>query len=341
MRIGILTAGGDCPGINAAIRGVALTAICNYDAEVIGFHGGFKGLIYNDHEIISEHTLPGLLSMGGTYLGTNREKPFKKTDDDMVNNKPQAMVDTVHKLGLDAIVCIGGNGTMRTASQMHSIGIPVIGIPKTIDNDIWGTDITFGFNTAVEIIAESIDRLQATASSHGRVMVVEVMGHRTGWLALHGGMAGGAHAILLPELGFNPQTLCNFLEERNKRGCRSSIVVVAEGVEIEGKNKKHPGRQIAEMIEANTGIETRETILGYTQRGGSPTSYDRNLATQMGVKAVQLAANGEFGKMVSLMGSKIASLPLSMVAGNLKTVKTDDEMIAYAKQMGVCFASIG
>lgn len=334
MRIGILTSGGDCPGINATIRGVCKTAI-NYGMEVIGIHSGFKGLLDLDYEELTERSLTGLLTMGGTILGTSREKPYSKKHTDPLVDKPALLKSNVAHLGLDALVCIGGNGTQKTANHIARAGIPVIGIPKTIDNDVAGTDICFGFQTAVSIATEAIDRLHSTASAHKRVMVIEVMGHKAGWIALYSGMAGGGDVILLPELPYNMHAIGDTILSRLKKGKPYSIVVVAEGIQTDGR--KRAAEYIAQEIEYETGIETRETVLGYIQRGGSPTSFDRNLATRMGGHATELIANGEFGRMVALKGNGISSVPLAEVAGKLKLVTENHDLVVQGRRMGICF----
>lgn len=335
MRIGILTSGGDCPGINATIRGVCKTAIHRYDMEVIGIHSGFKGLIDLDFEIMTPNTLTGLLTMGGTILGTSREKPYSKKQAIPGVDKPAILKSNVEKLGLDAVVCIGGNGTQKTANKMSKAGIPVIGIPKTIDNDVAGTDICFGFQTAVSIATEAIDRLHSTASAHRRVMVIEVMGHKAGWIALHSGMAGGGDVILIPEHGYSMDNICQTIMERMHRGKNYAIVVVAEGLATPKSGRA--GEYIASTIASLTGIEARETVLGYTQRGGSPCPFDRILSTRMGSHAAELIANGQFGRMVAIDGDTITSVPLADVAGKTRLVPPDHELILQGKSMGVCF----
>lgn len=336
MKIGILSAGGDCPGINAAIRGVGKTAITHFGMEVIGIKSGFQGLINQEYCQLDEHTLSGLLNLGGTILGTSREKPFKKNSDE-TDNKPQIIVENYRKLGLDCLVCIGGNGTQKTASKFSQLGLNIIGLPKTIDNDVWGTDQTFGFDTAVDIATEAIDRLHSTASSHKRVMVIELMGHKAGWLALFAGMAGGADVILLPELGCNIQKVIRTIQMRIQKGKPYSIVAVAEGLELSEDKKENPASILAKQIEKHTGIESRETILGYVQRGGSPSAFDRNLATRLGGYATELIAKGQFNRMVSLQNDRITSLPLSEVAGKLKVVPADHDLITQGRRMGISF----
>ena len=311
MRIGILTSGGDCPGINATIRGVCKTAINYYGMEVVGIHSGFQGLLTKDVESFTDKSLSGLLNLGGTMFGTIRE------------------------MGLDCVVCIGGNGTQKTAAKFAAMGVNIVSVPKTIDNDIWGTDISFGFDSAVSIATDAIDRLHSTASSHKRVMVIEVMGHKAGWIALYSGMAGGGDVILVPEIPYSIKNIGNTILERLKKGKPYSIVVVAEGIRTDGR--KRAAEYIAQEIEYETGIETRETVLGYIQRGGSPTPYDRNLSTRMGGHATELIANGEFGRMVALKGDTIASIPLEEVAGKLKLVSEDHDLVIQGRRMGICF----
>lgn len=336
MRIGILTSGGDCPGINATIRGVCKTAINHYGMEVFGIHSGFRGLLDDDIIQLTDNSLSGLLNMGGTILGTSREKPFKrKGTSSMSEDKPAILLNTIKKHQLDCIVCIGGNGTQKTAAKLADAGVNVISIPKTIDNDVWGTDVSFGFDSAVTIATDAIDRLHSTASAHQRVMVIEVMGHKAGWIALYSGMAGGGDIILLPEIPFDIHRIGDAIIGRLKKGKPYSIVVVAEGIPtVDGKKA---AQYIAEEIEYETGFETRETVLGYIQRGGSPTAFDRNLATRMGGHATELIANGQFGRMVALKGSEISSVPLNEVAGKLKLVTEDHDLVVQGRRLGVCF----
>ena len=335
MKIGILTSGGDCPGINATIRGVCKTAINHYGMEVFGIHSGFRGLIDNDIEPLTEKSLSGLLNLGGTILGTSREKPFKKKLSQIEEDKVAMMLNNIKANELDCIVCIGGNGTQKTAAKLADTGVNVISIPKTIDNDVWGTDVSFGFDSAVTIATDAIDRLHSTASAHQRVMVIEVMGHKAGWIALYSGMAGGGDIILIPELEYNIHNIGNTIFDRLKKGKPYSIVVVAEGIKTE--NGMKAAQYIANEIEYETGFETRETVLGYIQRGGSPTPYDRNLATRMGGYATEMIAHSKFNRMVSLQGSEIKSLPLTEVAGKLKLVPENNDLIIQGKRMGICF----
>ena len=336
MRIGILTSGGDCPGINATIRGVCKTAINHYGMEVFGIHSGFRGLLDDDIIQLTDNSLSGLLNMGGTILGTSREKPFKRKGvSSLSEDKPAILLNTIKKHQLDCIVCIGGNGTQKTAAKLADAGVNVISIPKTIDNDVWGPDVSFGFDSAVSIATDAIDRLHSTASAHQRVMVIEVMGHKAGWIALYSGMAGGGDIILLPEIPFDIHRIGDAIIGRLKKGKPYSIVVVAEGIPtVDGKKA---AQYIAEEIEYETGFETRETVLGYIQRGGSPTAFDRNLATRMGGHATELIATGQFGRMVALKGSEISSVPLNEVAGKLKLVTEDHDLVVQGRRLGVCF----
>jgi len=333
-RIGILSAGGDCPGINAAIRGVGKTAIVKYGMEVVGIANGFSGLMNMEATPMEEKALSGIITVGGTILGTSRFKPFK-VEEGETDNKPQIIKENYDKLGLDALVCIGGNGTQKTANLLSKEGLNVIGIPKTIDNDVYGTDVTFGFDSAVDIATEAIDRLHTTANSHKRVMVIELMGHNAGWITLHSGIAAGGDVILLPELDFNLDNVCNCLMERSKVGKPYSIVVVAEG--IEKPKKKSAASYIGKKIQKMTGMETRETILGYIQRGGTPSPQDRILATRYGAYAAELIYRGEYGTMVSLKNDVITSVPLEEVGGKLRLVNPDHYLIDQGRSMGVCF----
>lgn len=335
MKIGILSSGGDCPGINATIRGVGKTAITQYGMEVVGIHGGFSGLLNRDVELLDENSLSGILNMGGTILGTSREKGFREMLTSVDHEKSNLITEAYQEIGLDCLVCIGGNGTQKTTNLLAEHGMNVIGLPKTIDNDIWGTDETFGFDTAVNIATDAIDRLHSTACSHKRVMLVEVMGHHAGWIALHAGMAGGADIILLPELGFDEQKVYDAILRRAHKGKPHSIVVIAEGLKL--PDKTHAIDYLTDKIEEKTGIETRKTVLGYIQRGGTPSPYDRNLATRFGGYATELIANRQYGRMVCMRNGKIGSIPLKEVAGKLKLVTPDNDLLVQGKRMGVSF----
>jgi 6-phosphofructokinase 1 len=332
-RIGILTAGGDCPGLNAAIRGVGKTAIVKHGMEVIGISEGFLGLINRNYFSLEEKMLSGILTLGGTILGTSREKPFKKKGVLSID-KPKIIKENYNKLGLDCLVCIGGNGTMKTAAKLSEEGLNVIGLPKTIDNDVWGTDQTFGFDSALSIATDAIDRLHSTANSHKRIMVIEIMGHDAGWLTLYAGMAGGGDVILIPELDYDIKVVNAYLNERSRKEKPYSIVVVAEGID-KPKNQS-AASYISEKIEEGTGMETRKTILGYIQRGGSPTPMDRILATRFGAYAVDLIAEGDYNKMVIKKGEKTRAIPLSEVGGKLRLVPPDHSLIRKARGLDVC-----
>jgi len=339
MKIGILSAGGDCPGINAAIRGVGKTAIRSYGMEVYGISSGFLGLINQEYQELTEKHLSGILTLGGTILGTSREKPFKKSKNSLQQiDKPKLIKKHYKEMGLDALVCIGGNGTQRTAAKLAEAGLNIIGLPKTIDNDVWGTDVTFGFDSALSIATDAIDRLHTTANSHKRIMVIEVMGHHAGWLALYSGIAGGGDVILLPEIPFSKKVIAEYLERRAIEEKSYSIVVVAEGID-KPKNKS-AASTIAEMIEDKSGLEARKTILGYIQRGGSPSANDRVLATRFGAKAVELISKGKFGVMVSKKGDGTSHIPLSEVGDKLRLVPTDHSLIRKGRNLGVCFGDM-
>lgn len=336
-RIGILTAGGDCPGINAAIRGVGKTAIVKYGMTVLGISDGFAGMIHKEYSELSESDLSGILTLGGTILGTSREKPFKgvgKKKDDV--RKPMLIREHYEQMGLDCLVCIGGNGTMKTAYMLSEEGLNIVGIPKTIDNDIWGTDMTFGFDSAVNIATEAIDRLHSTANSHKRIMVIEIMGHNAGWLALYSGMAGGGDVILIPEIPHDEKVVMDYLRKRADNNKPYTIVVVAEGIKVpEGEDSA--GRYLARRIQEETGLETRETVLGYIQRGGTPSPMDRVLASRFGAAGATLIAKEEYGRMVAHRDGQITSVKLSEVAGKTKLVKPDDPMVKQAREMGTSF----
>ncbi len=350
-RIGVLTGGGDCPGLNPAIRAVAKTALFCHEAEVIGIKDGFDGLIKNHTERLTSEDVAGILTLGGTILGTsNRANPFSYGEDKKDVSK--RVLRNFRSLKLDALICIGGDGTLSIAHRLHRLGIPIVGIPKTIDNDLKETDFTIGFDSAVAVATESIDNIHSTAESHHRVMIVEVMGRYTGWLALYSGVAGGGDVILIPELSFDIKKVFRELERRGKIGKRFSIVVVAEGVKAGDKKlviKKlvkgstDPIRlggvsyRIAEQIESLTGLETRVIILGHLQRGGKPTDFDRILATQFGKKAVDLAMAEKFGYMTSLKGGKITSVPIGEGIAGLKKVTPDFPLIGAARAVGTCF----
>jgi 6-phosphofructokinase 1 len=337
MKIGILTAGGDCPGLNAAIRGVGKTAIVRYGMKLVGISDGFTGMINKEYTELTEQHLSGILTLGGTILGTSREKPFKaegKKKNEI--RKPVLIKEHYEQMGLDCLVCIGGNGTLKTAHLLAQEGLSVIGIPKTIDNDVWGTDITFGFDSAVNIATEAIDRLHSTANSHKRIMLIELMGHNAGWIALYSGIAGGGDVILIPEIPYSEDKIAGYLMHRAEENKPYSIVVVAEGVKNPGKERS-VAHYISKRINELTGLETRETVLGYIQRGGTPSPMDRVLATRYGAAAADMIAGRDFGKMVALRNNKIESVPLAEVAGKLKLVDPENPLVTRAKNMGTSF----
>jgi len=338
MRVGILTAGGDCPGLNAAIRGVGKTLLLKYNAKLFGFSSGFLGLIENDYRELVESDLSGILTIGGTILGTSREKPFKKSKHYLAEiDKPAVIKENYERLNLDALICIGGNGTQKTAAQLAGYGLNVIGMPKTIDNDVYGTELTFGFHSAVGIATEAIDRLHTTANAHKRVMVIELMGHNAGWLTLFAGIAGGGDVILIPELPYNMDHIVEYLHERNARKKVSTIIVVAEGIKRpEGMSA---GRYIAQELGHRVEEQMRETVLGYIQRGGTPSPFDRILATRFGAFAAHLIAEGNFGQMVSIINDTVTSIPLKETKGKLKLVPKDYPLIHRALDIGTCFGA--
>jgi len=350
-RFGILTAGGDCPGLNAAIRGVCRAAHDRYGMEIVGIANGFRGLIYEDTRTLKPHDFTGILTRGGTILGSSREKPFVAADkDEVASEKVSAIMETYSKLKLDCLVLLGGNGTNTTGYKFALEGLNVIGLPKTIDNDIVGTDRTFGFHSALAIGTEAIDRLHSTAQSHSRVIVIELMGHKAGWLALYAGVAGGGDVILLPEIPYDVREIGKHLEQRARTGKTFSIVVAAEGAmsikeaEMDKKERKKYRNEngpsvayrIAREIQEETGMETRATVLGYMQRGGIPSASDRVLATSLGTAAVELLAKGNYGRMVALSGNEIDSVDLSVPEGKVKNVPVNHYMIDSARAVGTC-----
>lgn len=356
-RIGVLTGGGDCPGLNAVIRGVAKASMNRYDLEVIGIEDGYSGLV--DKRVVSLDwvKVSGILTQGGTILGTsNIADPFrcpvrKKGKTVEYVDRSDEVLAYIRELELDTLVCIGGDGTMAIAQKLSQKGVRLIGVPKTIDNDIWGTDITFGYDSAVSIATEAIDRIHSTAMSHHRVMVVEVMGRYAGWLALASGLAGGGDVILIPEIPYCIDKVSKVVMDRSKQGRRFSIIVVAEGAKPEGgdvtvqrviKDSPDPirlggiGHHIAKEIEQRTGLECRVTILGHLQRGGTPTAFDRILATRFGVKAAELCHDGVGGVMVAVRGQDIVAVPISDIANKTRTVSPDHPLIEVASKVGTC-----
>ena len=333
MRIGILTGGGDCPGLNAVIRAVVLTGESLHGDESIGFLDGWKGVLQNTAEALSVERCRDIMPIGGTILGTSRTNPFATEDG------PQMVLSTLAARGIDALVAIGGEDTLGVAHRLGAHGVPIVGVPKTIDNDLAGTEVTFGFDTAVQIATEAIDRLQTTAESHHRVMVCEVMGRHVGHIAVHAGMAGGAAEILIPEVPFSIDAVCDRLTRRHNGGRYFSTVVVAEGAqpleeaESDGVGRigsatdqfGHPrlggiGAYVAAEIEQRTGYESRATVLGHIQRGGTPSAFDRVLATRFGAEALASVHDGDFGKMVALRSGRIERIPISEATGTPRTV---------------------
>jgi ATP-dependent phosphofructokinase / diphosphate-dependent phosphofructokinase len=356
-RIGVMTGGGDCPGLNAVLRAVVKTAMVKYKYEVIGFKDGYRGLVLDDHIKFKSGDVSGILDKGGTILGTsNRDNPFKfKVEKDgrvEYADLSDRVVENVKALGIDCMIIIGGDGTLTSARDFARKGLKVIGVPKTIDNDLSATDTTFGFMTAVDTATEAIDKLHSTAESHHRVMILEVMGRYAGWIALTSGVAGGADVILIPEIEYDIDKVSKKIIERAEAGKHFSIVVVAEGAKsLHGglvvskvlKDSPDPirlggvGNKLAEDIEKVAGIETRVTVLGHLQRGGRPNPYDRVLSSRYGVRAIELVSEGRFGMMVSLQGNTITSVSLEEAVGSLKTVPPDGELVKIAKSIGVSF----
>ncbi|MEE8317469.1 MAG: ATP-dependent 6-phosphofructokinase [Candidatus Omnitrophota bacterium] len=353
-RIGILTGGGECPGLNAAIRSVTKTAILNYKMEVLGIRDGYIGLIENRYRPLSYEDVSGILTEGGTFLGTsNKANPFRyRTTSSRPKDVSNAVLRNVRAMQLDGLVCIGGDGTLRAAYRLYKKGLRLVGIPKTIDNDLMATDMTIGFDSAVKTISEAIDKLHTTAQSHHRVMVIEVMGRYTGWLAIYGGMAGGGDIIIIPEIPYDIKKVCKRVTERNKRGRRFSIVVVAEGARPKGgrivvkrmvKDPSDPvrlggiGDKIAMDIERLAGLEARVSVLGHLQRGGGPSAFDRILATRLGTVGCDLVARGNFGKMVGLRGRGISIVDLKDAVKDIRKVGPKDPIIKSALAVGTSF----
>lgn len=352
-RVGILTSGGDCQGLNAAIRGVA-KALYEADpkTEIYGIKNGYGGLIHGDYSKMNREDFSGILNVGGTILGTSRQ-PFKlmRVVDDNVD-KVKQMKENYAKMKLDCLVILGGNGTHKTANLLSEEGLNVVTLPKTIDNDVWGTEMTFGFHSAVSAATQVIDNIHTTATSHGRIFIVELMGHRVGWLNLYAGIAGGADIILLPELPYNIDVVAAEIDKREERGKRFSILAVAEGAisREEAKMKKKELKalrastpypsvsyKLAKELEEKTGHEIRVTVPGHFQRGGSPCAYDRFLCTRFGSAAAELIKNEQYGFMVALQNEKIVPVPLGEVAGKLKKVPVDSDIIASARDIGISF----
>jgi len=356
-RIAIMSGGGDCPGTNAVIRAVAKKAILEHGLEVIGILDGYEGLIRNHHRRLRYEDVSGIITLGGTILGTsNTANPYSYS----AGGGPRARFRDVsaatlanfERLGVDCLAVIGGDGTLSIADRLRQDGVPIVGIPKTIDNDLRGTDVTFGFNTAVAIATEGIDRLHTTAQSHHRVMVIEVMGRNAGWIALHSGIAGGGDILLIPEVPYDIDRVVEKVRERARRGKRFTIVVVAEGAKPKGgdvvvsrlvKDSAAPvrlggvGLAVGAQIEELTGVETRTVVMGHLLRGGGPTAFDRVLATRLGTRAVDMITAGRFGRMVGVRGDALVEVPLDEVAGGPRLVPPDDPLVRSARSVGTSF----
>ncbi len=356
-RIAILTGGGDCPGINAVIRAVAKRAIYEKGMEVIGIEDGYHGLVNNRWRTLDDNDVSGILTLGGTILGTSKiANPYRyavrKGDRLEFKDLSKIAIKNLKNLDIDSLVCIGGDGTLGIAYRLFKDRIPIVGLPKTIDNDLRGTDITFGFDSAVSIATEGIDRIHTTAESLHRIMIVEVMGHKAGWIALYSGVAGGGDIILIPEIPYDMNIIAEKVKERNKKGKRFSIVVIAEGAKPKGGDiviqrvvKESPdpirlggiGFVLGEQIEKLTGLETRTVVMGHLLRGGSPTPFDRILATGLGTKAVDMIEDKEFGYMLGVKRNSLVTVPLKEVAKGPKIVPLNHPMIKAARSLGTCF----
>lgn len=353
-RIGMLTSGGDCQALNAAMRGVVKCLTCSgEDVEIYGFLDGYKGLIYGNFQMLTGSDFSGILTKGGTILGSSRT-PFKTIQDPDENglNKVEAMKQNYYKLKLDCLVILGGNGTHKTANLLKDEGLNIVTLPKTIDNDLWGTDMTFGFQSAVNIATNVIDCIHTTAASHDRVFIVEIMGHKVGWLPLNAGIAGGADIILVPEIPYDIDKVVDAINERVKRGSTFTILAVAEGAiskedaqlskkeyKEKLKNYKFPSvsYEVAAQIQEKTGQEVRVTVPGHMQRGGTPCPYDRVFASRLGAEAGKLILKGEYGFMVGIKNREIVKVPLEEVAGKLKMLNPESSIVQEAKMLGICF----
>ena len=354
-RIGMLTSGGDCQSLNATMRGVAKALYRMFeDVEIIGFNEGYKGLIYSDYRIMRPSDFSGILTEGGTILGTSRQ-PFKtiRIPDENGFDKVEGMKQTYSKLKLDCLVVLGGNGSQKTANLLQQEGLNIVSLPKTIDNDLWGTDMSFGFQSAVDIAANAIDCIHTTAASHGRVFIVEIMGHKVGWMTLHAGIAGGADIILLPEIPYDMEAVVKAIKKRASNGKKFSILAVAEGAiskenaslskkELKEKKKSGPiypsvAYEIGARIEEATGQEVRVTVPGHMQRGGVPCPYDRVISTRLGAAAAAMIRDEEYGFMAALKNNEITKVPLSEIAGKLKTVDKNCSIIKEARLVGISF----
>lgn len=368
--IGILTSGGDTPGLNAAIRGIGKSALSRYNMQLIGFKDGFRGLMENRTIPLKRESLSGILTVGGTILGTSRDKPHKMQIGSKIMDMTDVIVENYHRHHLDVLVCLGGGGTLKNALHLMKHGLNVITLPKTIDNDVAKTDITFGFDTALGIATEAIDRLHSTASSHHRVILVEIMGHRAGWLALGAGISGGADAILIPEIPYDINCVAESILRRTRMGSHFSIVAVAEGAipleahkeiiklvkkreqtekkkekdeikqQVEEINNQYSTLALAKQLEKITRLESRVTILGHLQRGGTPSAADRLLATRLGTACSEYIKDEKFGIMIAAKSDSTQAIPIEEVAGLRKVVPLDHEWIETARSVGTCLGDI-
>jgi phosphofructokinase-like protein len=348
--IGICTGGGDAPGLNAVIRAAVKSAILKYQWKVIGIPDGFDGLIWPDRSReLTFKDVSGILPRGGTILGTtNRGNPFcyKTTENgkDVIRDISSDVIANAAKLGIDAVISIGGDGSQKIALELFHKGMKIVGVPKTIDNDLCATELTFGFDTAVNTATDAVDKIHTTAESHHRIMVVEVMGRDAGWIALHAGIAGGAHIILIPEIEFTVENICNYVHQREGYGKRFTIVVVAEGIKLPPELKQlsrggSVGNLIGDAIALTAHKEVRVSVLGHIQRGGTPTPFDRVLATRFGVAAVDLIAEGKFGRMVCLQQEKVTSVDIADAVGQMKSVPPQGELVRTARAVGISFGA--
>ena len=353
-RVGLLTSGGDCQALNATMRGIVKALSNNIDElEVYGFMNGYQGMIHGDYRLLTSKDFSGILTKGGTILGSSRT-PFKTINDPDENglNKVEAMMQNYYKLRLDCLYVLGGNGSQKTANLLSEKGLNVIHLPKTIDNDIWGTDMTFGFYSAVNIATEAIDCIHTTAASHNRVFIVEIMGHKVGWLTLYAGIAGGADVILIPEIPYRIDKVIEAINKRTKSGKGFTVLAVAEGAvcaddlklskkeykkKMESNHYPSVAYELADQILAKTGNEVRITVPGHTQRGGAPCPYDRALSTRLGVAGAKAFLDGEFGVMIGIVHDKTVRLPMKESAGKLKVVEKDNQFVKEAKMLGISF----
>lgn len=348
-RIGVLTGGGDCPGLNAVIRAAVRTLVREHGIEAVGIQFGFEGLLRKSVVPLTLESIRGILPKGGTLLRTtNRGNPFEyPSGEGEITDRSAEVVANIRELGLDGIIAIGGDGTLKIADRLCDMGVPMVAVPKTIDNDLAATDYTFGFQTAVAVATEAVDRLHTTAESHDRVMILEVMGRNAGWIALYAGLAGGADIILLPEIPYKPRAIVDLIEERQEEGRKFDIIVVAEGAKRHGGEETYLDKaarrlggvayQVASDIQNHIELEIRVTVLGHIQRGGSPNAYDRILASRYGAEAANLVAREQFGQMVALRGDRIVSVPIAEAVSRPKNVDPEGELVKAALGLGISF----